>query len=207
MFELSVSNLQAMLWGEIPMAKPLGFSMQAGELIHLEGPNGSGKSTCMRMLLGLRPMDVGFIEWRHRASTADHVQHSAYMGHQLALDPLMTVQESLHRLTSMHPTLNWRSEDTQHWIDRFRLRSLLPVLIHQLSAGQRQSLAWCQLAVLNRSLWWLDEPFAHLDQAMQQVAAKVLLSHCEQGGAAMLISHLAVDGLRPTQRLCMEAMA
>lgn len=207
MFCLTVSQLQAKLWGEVPMAQPITFEMRPGDLIQLEGPNGSGKSTCMRMLLALRATDEGSIDWTHQDEPGDHLAHSAYMGHQLALDPLLTVQESLRRLTSMHPQLDWRSDASQSWVDTFRLRPLLPVLVQQLSAGQRQCLAWCQLAVLDRSLWWLDEPFAHLDQSMQAIAAGVLKAHCEQGGAAMVISHLSLDGLHPSQRIVMEAVA
>ena len=59
---LNVSGL-ACSRGERRLFADVGFSLAAGEWLHVQGENGSGKTSLMRLLVGLSPADAGEIFW------------------------------------------------------------------------------------------------------------------------------------------------
>ncbi len=59
---LEVDNLEC-IRGDRSLFAGLRFSLNAGELLHLQGHNGSGKTTLLRTLCGLIVPSQGVVNW------------------------------------------------------------------------------------------------------------------------------------------------
>src|SRR5690349_24696689 len=72
--------------GEKLVFRDLDFTVPEGGALLLTGPNGSGKSTLLRVLAGLLRPVAGEVQWDGTV---------AYVGHQDAVKPALTVAENL----------------------------------------------------------------------------------------------------------------
>jgi len=61
-----------------------------------------------------------------------------------------------------------------------------------LSQGQKRRVALARLAVLDRALWVLDEPFTALDIRAVERLLVTLTRHLNRGGLCILTSHQEV---------------
>jgi heme exporter protein A len=175
--------------GERLVFRDIGFTLPAGGALTLEGANGAGKSTLLRLLAGLlRPL-AGTV-WRDTtdalADPAEHARHVAYIGHQDAIKPGLTVTENL----SFHAALSGRPIAPA--LAAQGLESLADLPARLLSAGQRRRLALARLGLTNASLWLLDEPTVGLDSAAIERFAAVLADHLGEGGAVVAATHVVL---------------
>lgn len=145
----------------------ISFTLNPGELLHIQGPNGAGKSTLLRLLAGLMQPTSGSIKAE---------QQLAYLGHKNAVKSLLTVAEQLGILDV-------------NIIKNIGLHGILNVESRYLSAGQKQRVALARVFSSNAKLWLLDEPFTSLDSATKTVAMEYLGKHLNAGGMVVMSSH------------------
>jgi len=88
--------------GERLVFRDLDFSVPAGGAILLVGPNGSGKSTLLRVLAGLGRLAAGRLLWNGQ-DVAEQAELVAYVGHQDAVKPGLTVAENLGFYADLSP--------------------------------------------------------------------------------------------------------
>lgn len=163
---LKATNISVEIHEQL-LFKPVSISLAPGECHQLVGDNGAGKSTCLRAIAGLT-QHTGMIK----------AVQCSFMGHESGLYDQMRVDE----------ILNWWQEINNCKIVNNEIPN---IIIEQLSAGQKQKLAWLRLLSEKNKLWLLDEPLTNLDKTAQaQVVAKIK-AHLQEGGAAIIISHLA----------------
>jgi heme exporter protein A len=173
--------------GERLVFRDLDFSVPAGGALLLAGPNGSGKSTLLRLLAGLVRPAAGLLLWDEADALADlssHAARLAYIGHQDAIKPGLTVAENLHfaaRLTG---------GCIAEALTAFGLADLADLPARLLSAGQRRRLALARLALSAAPLWLLDEPTLGLDQASVERLGALLAGHRARGGIIVAATHL-----------------
>ncbi len=76
----------------------LSFALTDGGAIRLSGANGSGKSSLLRVMARLLPVAAGSLAWNGASLDEDPDAHDArlaYVGHQDAIKPLLTVAENV----------------------------------------------------------------------------------------------------------------
>ncbi len=135
-------------------------------------------------------MDAGEILWgdqRHNVQETMHAYHAHmhYIGHQSALFEELTVAENI-----------------AFWAHSYGVADLLPVAgklfdlgvvwekkITTLSQGWRRRVALAKLALGDRPIWLLDEPFSNLDIDCCQTVMQLMAARCDQGGVVILSSH------------------
>lgn len=153
-----------------PLLKPLSFSVNAGELLHLQGPNGIGKSTLLQRLSGLNPAFQDMIHLYIEGVSVDpldYCQHVAYLPHALGLRWEYTLDEHLQWSLALQG-LSWtRTQRSDFW-ERYHFSSRQHLPVQQLSYGQQKRFAWALLQIRQPLLWLLDEPFSGLDAAYAQ---------------------------------------
>src|SRR3954469_8010193 len=88
----------AVFRGERLVFSDLSLSVKPGGALVLAGPNGSGKSPLLRLLAGLVRPAAARLLWENEDALADlaaHGRRAAYLGHQDAVKPGLTVAENL----------------------------------------------------------------------------------------------------------------
>nr|WP_281701895.1 heme ABC exporter ATP-binding protein CcmA [Acetobacter malorum] len=183
------------------------LTLERGGALLLTGPNGAGKSTLLRVLAGLRRPDGGALLWDGEPITEDRTAHAArvaYLGHQDALKPSLTVRENL----ALFARAGGGDMDAAlKAVDLLHL-STLPARL--LSAGQKRRTALARVLLAQAPLWLLDEPSLGLDAAAVELLGEAIATHRAQGGLVVAtthvplplgeVSHLALPGMPDQSR-------
>lgn len=155
------------------------IEVEAGACWILRGPNGSGKTTLLRCLAGLSDPMSGQLNVNS--------EDVAYSGHLDAVKAALSVQENLNFWASLYQA-KLATLDAD-----LRLDGLKDRLAGRLSAGQKRRLGLARMILSGSKLWLLDEPTNSLDTEMTNIFVRILKSHLETGGAAILSTHLDLD--------------
>lgn len=164
-------------YGERPVLRGVGLSLEPGDRIGLLGRNGAGKSTFIKVLAGELAPSSGQIERAQSLRIGYFAQHQIQ---QLHLD-----DSPLGHLRRLDPEAT--EQTLRNYLGGFGFvgdRALDPVA--PLSGGEKARLVLAMLIRQRPNLLLLDEPTNHLDLEM-----RLALSEALQGfeGALVLVSH------------------
>jgi heme exporter protein A len=170
----------------------LNFTINDGEVLHLQGENGIGKTTLLRCLAGFSKPYAGEIRLLGRKITGiEDVKHYLlYLGHKLAIKDSLTAFENLHYLTLSDTK---QQKKIAMALERVGLANKRDQLAGSLSAGQKQRLALARLLLSSARLWILDEPFTALDRFGLELVRELITEQTESGGMVILTSHHALS--------------
>jgi heme exporter protein A len=177
----------AVFRGERLVLRDLSLSVPAAGALMLAGPNGSGKSTLLRLLAGLVRPAAGRLLWDGADVLADlsgHGRRVAYLGHQDAVKPGLSVTENLRFAASV----SGRSIFTA--LEAVGLEGLADLPARMLSAGQKRRVALSRLELSAAPLWLLDEPTLGLDTASIGRFGLLLARHRAAGGMVVAATHV-----------------
>ena len=183
---LTVTDL-SVARGGVPVLEGVSFALTPGQALVLRGPNGIGKTTLLRTVAGLQPALSGTID-----GAEDRV---AYAAHADGLKAMLTVREHLTFWARV-----FDRSDIEPAVSAFDLDNLQDRLAGTLSAGQKRRLGLARLMVTGRPVWVLDEPTVSLDAASVALFAAAVQAHLEQGGSALMATHIDL-GLAGAQAL------
>lgn len=162
--------------GERMLFRDVSVTANPGELILLRGANGSGKTTLLRQLAGLSEAQAGTVE---RAG----LHH--WIGHTNGLKAHETPRSHVRHWASV-----WGSpRDVDTILKAIGMARPANVPCRMLSAGQKRRTALARLALEDRNLWLLDEPFNALDTNGQKLLAERIEAHRAAGGAVIAALH------------------
>jgi heme exporter protein A len=185
--ELLAAQDLAVFRGERLVFRDLSLSVPAGGALVLAGPNGSGKSTLLRLLAGLIRPAAGRLLWGGAdvlSEVADHGRRVAYLGHQDAIKPGLTVTENLRFAAAV----SRRSIPAA--LEAVALEALADLPARMLSAGQKRRLALSRLVLSTAPLWLLDEPTLGLDSASVERFRGFMARHRNAGGLVVAATHV-----------------
>lgn len=167
------------------------FALPAGGFLELTGPNGSGKTSLLRIVCGLLTPAAGEIRWRGekvQSLSEEYSQSLTYVGHQNALKDELNSLENLRiwsGLSGRELTIN----EARDALAAFGLEGREELPTRFLSQGQRRRSVLARLLVCQSKLWLLDEVLTSLDQAAASLMRKLLQSHLDRGGLAIVATH------------------
>ncbi len=165
------------------------LALAPGAALLLTGRNGAGKSTLLRTLAGLCPLAAGTVTWDGvdvRDEPSRHALRIAYLGHQDALKPGLTLAENLRLAVRLG------GGDLPAALAAHGLEGLAGLPVRLLSAGQRRRAALARVLLTGAPLWLLDEPSLGLDAAAQGRLGVVLATHRAAGGMVVASTHVGL---------------
>ena len=198
-----------------PILTDIDFETAAAEVIGIVGASGAGKSTLLRVLSGATLPAHGHVRF-DGASRADWdaevlARHTGYLPQNFVLFP-GTVKENIARFAT-GPGTDAGEVDAAviaaaRAIDAHDMIVGLPqgydTLVGTggtgLSGGQMQRIAIARALYGDPSIYFLDEPTAHLDADAQHAFVR-LLAQLRRRGATVLIATHSADLLAATDRL------
>lgn len=181
----------------------LDFAVPGGGGLLLTGPNGSGKSSLIRLMAGLIKPYSGRLEhdgMRLGDDPAYHREIVAYLGHQDAVKPMLTVGES----TRFWAGLRGRKDRADAAMAMMGLSDLADTAGRFLSSGQRRRAALARVIAGGAPIWLLDEPTVGLDFKSVAALETALAAHRAEGGIVIAATHAPIalpgaDGLNLTE--------
>lgn len=159
--------------GQTLVVERLDFEVYPGDMVAILGRNGVGKSTLLSCLAGLPRGDMsgdvllggkGYAAWGDRAAACWRGWLAQKQQDQFSATVLETV------ISGRHPHLNrWSWESSED--HALAMASLAAVGMADfaerdvltLSGGERQRVAVAAILTQNPTLYFMDEPLAHLD--------------------------------------------
>ncbi|MFT9447450.1 heme ABC exporter ATP-binding protein CcmA [Gluconobacter japonicus] len=151
------------------------LSLFPGDAMILTGPNGAGKSTLLRTISGLRKPDDG---------TIDRQTEIAWLGHQDALKPGLTLTQNLALAAKLGKS------QMNEVLEALDLEFLADLPARLLSSGQKRRAAFARVMLSGAGLWLLDEPTVGLDVASIERLGAIMAEHRAKGGAMIVTTHV-----------------
>ncbi|MCB1062681.1 MAG: ATP-binding cassette domain-containing protein [Verrucomicrobiae bacterium] len=151
----------------------ISFSVQRGEMVCVMGPSGCGKSTLLKTLAGQLQPDHGRVELNSVSlyeSLRDLTPYIAYIPHEDAFDPLLTVEENLDTAAAIRAPHLSRLERRRRadaklvelGLSEFRHRLAGDDRTKSLSGGQRKRLNAGMDMIGIADVYLFDEPTSGL---------------------------------------------
>src|SRR6266404_3505769 len=176
--------------GDRHVLKGVSLNLRSRQLLHVSGPNGTGKTTLLRVVCGLLRPEQGLVSWKGRSILdirAEYQGALAYASHEPALKGDLTALENLRFAVGLKRRVT--VGDLPARLDQTGVAACADLPARVLSAGQRRRVAMARVLAMGASLWLLDEPFTNLDAAGSDLLRRLLQSHVEGGGLALVVAH------------------
>ena len=179
--------------GERCLFDGIGFSLSAGQCLHLLGSNGSGKTSLLRIIAGINRPQSGDVQWRassifdDTANRQKYFSAVAYLGHKDGLKDELTATENLSFYRRLENASNQTLIDQD--LARMGILEHAEISANKLSFGQRRRLAFARLLHADFRLWILDEPFTGVDIQGRTLIEQICNQHLASGGIIILTNH------------------
>jgi ABC-2 type transport system ATP-binding protein len=177
-------------YGRVRALRGVDLEVQRGEIFGYLGPNGAGKTTTIRCLLDLIRPDGGTVRVLGIDPQADPVAvraRTGYLPGELALDPNMTVEDTLHYFNALRGNkADWGF--ARQLAERLDLDLKPP--IKNLSHGNKQKVGIVQALMHRPELLLLDEPTLGLDPLMQHEVLRMITEAKANGATIFFSSHI-----------------
>ena len=163
---------------------PIDMVVPPGSVFAIVGPNGSGKTTLLRAVSGLiRAKGRIRVCGTERSLMVPGLQDSIeYVPAEPQADPYAKVEEILEASNIiLQPVLGTGI-----------VKAITPLLgkrMGSLSSGQRRLVCLTRGLLSHRPLLLVDEPFTHLDVAVQSLIARALRLRAQNGAIVIIALH------------------
>jgi putative ABC transport system ATP-binding protein len=176
----------------------ISLSVTAGELVAVMGPSGSGKTTLLSLAGGLDRSTSGEVLVEGRVLGQMGVSELArlrrrrigYVFQQYNLIEGLTALENVSLPLELDGVGRRRATvAAMQALDVMGLSDLAHRFPEELSGGEQQRTAIARAVVGDRLLLLADEPTGALDTVTGESVLRLLRTHCEAGGAGVLVTH------------------
>ncbi|NOY54725.1 MAG: ABC transporter ATP-binding protein [Actinobacteria bacterium] len=172
--------------------------VDAGEMVAVMGPSGSGKTTLLALAGGLdeptdgvvlvEGEDLGSLDRSTRARLRR--RRVGYVFQELNLIDVLTASENVSLPLELDGVGGREARASARIaLEKLGLSELADRFPEDLSGGERQRVAIARATVGNRILLLADEPTGALDSLTGESVLRLMRQHCDDGGAAVLVTH------------------
>ncbi len=191
---LRVENLTVAYNGQVAL-RDATFTVLGGERVAVVGPNGAGKSTLFKAIVGLLPVESGWVEvigcdpQRERVSVG-------YVPQREDVDLTFPVTVSDVVMMGRVRHIGWlrrpsrRDREVVRWaLEQVGLAELANRPLGELSGGQVQRAFIARALAQEAPLMLMDEPFAGVDAASEEAILHLLDRLRERRVTVLLATH------------------
>lgn len=191
---LEISSL-TVAYDHKPVLWQLDYTAPRGALIAIIGPNGAGKSTLLKAVMGLIPALSGRVRiYGHKLAQCR--QLVSYVPQRESVDwdfpacALDVVVMGLYgQLGWFRPVRRRHREQAICQLEQLGMAEFAYRQIGQLSGGQQQRVFLARALIQQAWLYLMDEPFAGIDAATEQVILSCLRQMRQQGRTVICVHH------------------
>ena len=183
------------LYGRKPAIWNVDFKLPEGQVIGIMGPNGSGKSTLLKSIMGVVAPTTGYTkvydqdlnQVRHKVSYVPQRQEIDWDFPASVWDIVSMgrfhVRGLFKRLTSED------NDIIQESLEKVNMLGFAKRQISQLSGGQQQRVFLARAIAQQGELFLMDEPFAGVDIATEEMIVDLLKEMKGQGKTLVIVHH------------------
>ena len=183
------------LYGRKPAIWNVDFKLPEGQVIGIMGPNGSGKSTLLKSIMGVVTPTTGYTkvydqdlnQVRHKVSYVPQRQEIDWDFPASVWDIVSMgrfhVRGLFKRLTSED------NDIIQESLEKVNMLGFAKRQISQLSGGQQQRVFLARAIAQQGELFLMDEPFAGVDIAKEEMIVDLLKEMKDQGKTLVIVHH------------------
>lgn len=183
--------------GRVDVIQDVSLQLRSGTVSALVGPNGAGKSTLLKALLGLVKLRSGSIRIggeapgvARRRGLVGYVPQSELVDWDFPID--VATVTMMGRSALQGSTRRPRRADRDAVVAALaavNLTELRRRQIGRLSGGQRKRAFIARCLAQQPQVMLLDEPFAGVDRASQQLIIDVLRAERQRGATIFVSTH------------------
>ncbi|HXL95330.1 MAG TPA: ABC transporter ATP-binding protein [Streptosporangiaceae bacterium] len=183
---------------QVHALREVSLEVDAGMLVVVMGPSGSGKSTLLTIAGSLEEQTSGqvLIAGQDLAAMSRNEkarlrrQSIGYVFQDFNLLPGLTAAENVALPLELDGTSARKARQAGlRSLDALGLADRASSYPDQLSGGERQRVAIARAVVGDRKLLLADEPSGALDSVNGEVVMRMIHAACEQGVAAVVVTH------------------
>jgi lipopolysaccharide export system ATP-binding protein len=189
------------------VVQDVSLEVASGEVVGLLGPNGAGKTTCFYMIVGLVPVDAGYIELDGRALTHLPIHRRArlgisYLPQENSVFRRLTVEENVRAILELQ-SLTPQQIETRlgELLQDLNIAALRAHPALALSGGERRRLEIARALATRPSFILLDEPFAGVDPIAVLDIQRIIRFLKERSIGVLITDH----NVRETLGICDRA--
>ena len=191
---LKVDNLSVSYNGKVAFSS-ISFTATSSQIIGIIGPNGAGKSTLIKAIMGLVQADEGYVEIMNQTFTKA-CKKIAYVPQRNSIDFDFPVLVEDVVLMGRFPHLKWWKfpsktdyEMVMQCLEQVDMTDYRKRQIGQLSGGQQQRVFIARALAQEAELFFLDEPFAGIDMASENMIMALLKDLRDNGKTLFVVHH------------------
>lgn len=178
-----------------PVIYGIDLQVPAGKLVGIVGPNGAGKSTLIKAVMGLTPVQSGWIKLFNRPRQ-DGLHRVGYVPQRESIDwdfPVSVMDVVLMgrygRLGLFRRPGRRDREIARECLDRVKMLPFANRQISNLSGGQQQRVFLARALAQESDLYIMDEPFAGVDAATESAIIELLQDLRNRGKTLLVVHH------------------
>jgi sulfate transport system ATP-binding protein len=192
-----------------PAVDDVSFEAPEGVITTLLGPSGAGKTTVLRLIAGLERPDSGKVVIGDLNCEGLPVQKRGvgFVFQNYALFQHMTVRENIGFGLSVRKTASGElRERVSELLKLVQLEGLGNRVPAELSAGQRQRVAFARALAIQPRVLLMDEPFGALDARVRHELREWLQRlHAETRVTTLFVTHDQAEAIEVSQHVILMA--
>lgn len=178
-----------------PVLWDVDLSLPEGQLIGIIGPNGAGKSTLLKAIMGLLPLNSGYI--KINGKPLEKMRHKiSYVPQRESVDwdfPTSVYEVvMMGRYGQLGLFKRPKNADKEIVMDSLRkvgMENYKDRQISQLSGGQQQRVFLARALAQQADIYFMDEPFAGVDAATEKAIIELLGEMSAQNKTVIVVHH------------------
>ncbi|GIV34632.1 MAG: manganese transport system ATP-binding protein MntB [Chitinophagales bacterium] len=178
-----------------PVLWDIDFSVPAGCLAGIIGPNGSGKTTLIKAIMGLVPINSGYVKLFNK-SVAEVRTQVSYIPQRETVDwnfPASVkdvVMMGRYGKRGLFRRLTAEDENMVHeCLKKVGMADLANRQIARLSGGQQQRIFLARALAQDALLYLMDEPFNGIDATTEEDIMNILREMRLKGKTILVVHH------------------